>query len=369
MPVQLNRNLAITLLFSLLVLLALAPPSSANGLSPDVLHRRDHANLNRMIKKRAPYALIPRQGPRPQTGAVGAAADPSTNVISSSAPSSTPVASAPSGTSQTPATPLSIQSPVSPVLSSATPTSASSQSSVSPTSSATSTSTSASLTTPTSSPPSTSGNSTPATQANKQLPASSQSPSVDSVTLTSHVPAASSSSADSSQIGGSSLSHSAITILIVIAASIGGCVIIWTVIRKWKFRPSAQFEDRLEPVNWQPTEHDSGLPTLGRMPSNASSFHSAGHDNMAGLSQGDSGAGAGYNAGRSLTPIPDHDFTAGAANLAPVGGYADLARGPSPQPQMHEALQYGPSINLGYENYGGNGVQEAHGQNDTGARY
>ncbi len=145
-------------------------------------------------------------------------------------------------------------------------------------------------------------------------------------------------------------------------------MIIWTVIRKWKFRPSAQFEDRLDPVDWLPTEHDSG-PPVRRMPSNASSFHSAGHDNMTGLSRSDSGAGAGYNAGRSLTPIPDHDFTAGA-NLAPVGGYADLARGPSPQPPMQEALQYGPSVNRGYENYqGGNGVRAAYDHNDAGARY
>jgi hypothetical protein len=82
-----------------------------------------------------------------------------------------------------------------------------------------------------------------------------------------------------------------------------------------------------------------------------------------------SGSGAGYNAaGRNLTPIPDHDFTAGPA--APVGGYADLARGPSPQPQMQEALQRGPSINQGYENYQGeNGVQEAYDYNTAGPRY
>ena len=155
-------------------------------------------------------------------------------------------------------------------------------------------------------------------------------------------------------------------ILIIIAASIGGCVVIWTIIRKWKFRPSSQFEDRLEPVDWQPADHDSGLPTHRRVPSNASSFHSAGHDNMMGLSRSDSGAG--YNAARSLTPLPEHDFTAGPA--VPVGGYADLARGPSPQPPMQEALQRGPSINLGYETYqGGNGVQEAYDFNNTGPRY
>ncbi|SRR6266436_1508767 len=121
MAIQPNRNLAITLLLSLLILLALARPSSANAVSPDAPHRRDHANLNRMIKRRAPYTLIPRQRiPQPQAGAVGAAADPSTDGLSSSAPSSTPVVSAPSATSQAPATSQPpIQSPVSSVLSSA----------------------------------------------------------------------------------------------------------------------------------------------------------------------------------------------------------------------------------------------------------
>jgi len=42
--------------------------------------------------------------------------------------------------------------------------------------------------------------------------------------------------------------------------------------------------------------------------------------------------------GSNMIPdLPAHDFTAGTAaygngNLAPVGGYADLRRGPSPQP-------------------------------------
>jgi hypothetical protein len=175
--------------------------------------------------------------------------------------------------------------------------------------------------------------------------------SVDSVTLTSHVSAAATSaSSDNSQAGGSSLSHTTLTIIIVLAASVGGCAIIWTIIRKWKFRPSAEFEDRLEPIDWQPTVHDSGLPTHRRVPSNASSFHSAGteHGGLA-RSGSQNGVAAYNNAGRSLTPLPEHDFTA-AASLAPVGGYADLARGPSPQPQMQENnMQRGMSLNRGYD--------------------
>jgi hypothetical protein len=190
------------------------------------------------------------------------------------------------------------------------------------------------------------------TQGNKpSVIVNGQPSSVDSVTLTSHLSAASSAAANNSnaQLGASSLSHTTRTILIVLAASVGGCAIIWTVIRKWKFRPSAEFEDRLEPVNWQPAEHDSGLPTHRKVPSNASSFYSAGHENLAGL--GRSNSNVAYNAGRSISPLPDHDFTAGAATLAPGGGYADLARGPGPQPQMQEALHRGPSVNRGYGDY------------------
>ena len=89
MSIQLNRNLAITLLFSLAILLALAPPSSAN---PDGLHRRDHVNLNRMLRIRAPFPPVPRQNPpADHGGAVGGAANPSTDGVSSSSTSSTPV--------------------------------------------------------------------------------------------------------------------------------------------------------------------------------------------------------------------------------------------------------------------------------------
>ena len=118
----------------------------------------------------------------------------------------------------------------------------------------------------------------------------------------------------------------------------------------------------MQPIDWQPTEHDSGLPTHRRVPSNASSFHSPGHESAA----GGAGAGAGgygataNNAPAPLNPIPDRDFTAGPANFAPVGGYADLARGVSPAPpqmgqmgQMGQMpLTRGPSMARGYDQYG-----------------
>jgi len=73
----------------------------------------------------------------------------------------------------------------------------------------------------------------------------------------------------------------------------------------------------MAPIDWQPTNEESIVPAhrLGRTPSNSSSNH------------------------HGLQP----DFSTPAAHLAPVGGYADLARGPSPQPQMQETLVRGPS--------------------------
>jgi len=152
-----------------------------------------------------------------------------------------------------------------------------------------------------------------------------------------------------------------------IAGSIGGVFLIWTIIRKWKFRPSAEFEDRMQQINWQPTDqNDDGLPSHRR--SVASSFHSSGHD--------DNYAGHGYGAtSNSGHGVQDHDFTAGAS-LAPVGGYADLARGPSPQPYdtrgpsppMQQVPQYDRSMPLHYQNgqYGG---EYDLGNGTTGPRY
>lgn len=115
--------------------------------------------------------------------------------------------------------------------------------------------------------------------------------------------------------------------IIVIAASIGFIVLAWTLFRKWKLRPSSNFDDRMQPIDWQPTgPEETGLPAHRRANSAAShgSFHSSAH-----------GHGG-------LDTLPEHDFTAGPSALAPVGGYADLQRGPSPQPSMAQ-LHRGPS--------------------------
>lgn len=150
----------------------------------------------------------------------------------------------------------------------------------------------------------------------------------------------------------SSVSKTAITVLAVIAGSVAAIAIGWTIIRKWKFKPSSSFEDRMTPIDWQPDGSstagrvDDGIPGVRRNASTAShgSFHSAGHDDYP------RGYGSDHAHGTSsLQPIPDHDFTAGSS-LAPVGGYADLARGPSPGPQM---AQRGPSVNNAYGGYEG----------------
>jgi hypothetical protein len=147
-----------------------------------------------------------------------------------------------------------------------------------------------------------------------------------------------------------SMPKAALTVLIVIASCVGAIAIGWTVIRKWKFKPSSDFEDRMQPIDWQPAAApDSDM--LHRNPSTAShgSFRSSGHSEESYGHGNNTGYGNGYGTtGTSaLQPVPDHDFTAGAGNLAPVGGYADLARGPSPGPQMAQ-LSRGPSVNQGY---------------------
>lgn len=160
----------------------------------------------------------------------------------------------------------------------------------------------------------------------------------------------------------SKVARTTITILIVIASSVGGVAILWTIIRKWKFKASSQFEDRMRPIDWQPTTgEDDHIPGVSRKTSNASSFHSgAGHDGMGG---GYATSSDHSHRGPSpLPPMPEHDFPAGPssfappaggyADLAPVGGYADLNRGMTPQPQMQE-LARGPSmVRPQYDQYG-----------------
>jgi len=143
--------------------------------------------------------------------------------------------------------------------------------------------------------------------------------------------------------------------------------IIWTIIRKWKLNKSDNFEDRMQPIDWEPTMgHDNGLPVHHRT-SVASSFHSgAGHHDANVTGYGEAYGSADHNHGAAeLGPLPDHDFTAGTANqhLAPVGGYADLSRGAGPE-QMQETYRHGPVA------YGGYTTHDAYDYSGgAGARY
>ncbi|PAV22148.1 hypothetical protein PNOK_0210500 [Pyrrhoderma noxium] len=141
------------------------------------------------------------------------------------------------------------------------------------------------------------------------------------------------------------ISKTTITILIVIAATVGGSIILWTIIRKWKFSPSSEFEDRMQPIDWSPApDHRSN--DLHRTASNAShgSFHS-GSEHGSARTYGTYGNNNSNNNNNSnlVSDIPNHDFTAGPANMG--AGYADLTRGASPAPQMSQA---GASVNYGY---------------------
>jgi len=328
---------ALTLTFFLYIALALTLVAAKGPANVNVI-RRDHINLTRLIKKRAPQT---GQG----LGAlIGAAPDPSKQSSStSSAVQTSTTGVTQTSSSATLPTPSSVPL-VSPT--SVTSTSTSSDSTLSSqTSSASSNATSSALST-TSAPPST----TSAAQTSQTLnvvgvsstPVVSVPDNTQTITQTATGQAASATAPASAAGATTSTKKTTLTVLIVIASCIGGIAVIWTIIRKWKFRPSSQFEDRMQPIDWQPTSNpDDGIVPAHRRLSNASSFHSgSGHIDGAGLG---GGYGATSDHSNGLAPLPDHDFTPGPATLAPVGGYADLARGPSSQPQMQQALSRGPS--------------------------
>ncbi|TFY81845.1 hypothetical protein EWM64_g2165 [Hericium alpestre] len=345
-------KLGLTLILYFALAVALVATVEAKGFAAVPLHRRDHVDINRMIKKRAgPLSNLAADLFPPSNGvAADPPSDSNTNTGGNTAnaggdsngnggnaggnPSNSASASASNNTPSKSAS----ASP----SSSATPTSQSQSSSAaaaSPTSSAASSSASSSsaslLVLHTGGHNiSTTDLRVPEPAAGPQRQSRQPGPSVQSITVTSSIPSpsqtAASDKADTPQ-SSSKLPHTALIIIIVVASCVGGIAIIWTGIRKWKFRPSKDFEDRMQPIDWQPTDHDSGLPTHRRVPSNASSFHSSGHDSTGAKGVG----GYGATSESALNPIPDHDFTAGAS-LAPVGGYADLARGPSPGPYARD---------------------------------
>jgi len=134
--------------------------------------------------------------------------------------------------------------------------------------------------------------------------------------------------------------------LIVTGSCIAVGAAIWTIIRKWKFSPSRHFEDRLEPINWEPSS--SGV---GHDPTAAAISRAASQNGQGAASQGRGSLGSNDERERgsvrnmtsvnndaiSMTPDfpPPHDFTAGptlGAGYGQQAGYVDMHRGPSPAP-------------------------------------
>lgn len=367
-----TNKLTLTLFIYLIFGLAVASIASANGFSQRGLSSFEH---KRLIKKRTPFPAANK------AAAGGTGGDASQSVAADSASQTaadsnldsgdTGLAGLVSGVAGLPPTPndlnanssASVSASASTASASASSASSASSSSVSATSSAAS---SASLSSASalsvsqsaalsvsSSPASSAAAVTPVSSA----PSVSQPAAVDAagstVVQASYVTATPTENADvnTSQQGLSSKGKTAlITVLIVVAASVGGVVIIWTIFRKWKLGASRKFDARLQPIDWQPTHDDGG------------DFRPHRHSGMSFQSGfGQSGYGATSNHGHgsegghgTLGPLPDHDFTAGpTANLAPVGGYADLARGPSPQPYMQERGNYNNQVPLHHQGYTG----------------
>ncbi|KAI0673347.1 hypothetical protein C8Q78DRAFT_1076368 [Trametes maxima] len=349
-----SSKVALTFL-CLVVALGLATVSEANSL---VHPARDHNELSRMIRKRSPQLF-------PITPIVGAEGDPAGNKVSTdtsatSTATSTGTTSAATSTATTSSssaatsnTSASVTSTSSVATSTTSGTSSTSDSTTSQSSSTTSSSSSSSSSSTTSSS-SSSSTTTSATPTPTDSLTFTQAPGPDtqesasrhtstrSVTVTDSSAQAEQTSANATGASkapdNNKITRTTIIVIAVIASTLGSIALAWTVFRKWKLRPSSSFDDRMQPIDWQPTAPEDGIvPSHRRAGSNAShgSFQSSGHGHAA----------------PNLQPLPEHDFTAGPATLAPVGGYADLQRGPSPQPSMSE-LSRGPSMTRPGYDYG-----------------
>ncbi|KAF8528269.1 hypothetical protein JB92DRAFT_801553 [Gautieria morchelliformis] len=353
----------ITLVFALSLILTVA----AHSDTP--LSRRHAPAVNRMIKKRAGLISIIDNAAAPQDPAQQASANvaatsasPTSNTdtvtpantqssvnpqptaksaTTNSVATQTTSASAQSSSASTAIIP-SILNSVLPQSANSTTSSSSSTSSTSTSSSSTSLTLSSSSSTPSS------------TQSSTPTAAPQSQTGGGAITLTTTTPAASATASPASASGSvTKLQRNTIIILVAIGASIGAAGIIWTIIRKWKFRPSSSFEDRMQPIDWQPTtEPHEDRDMTERLSRNGSTRS---HGSFT------SGNNHGSNHDNLTVDLPPHDFTPGAAHLAPVGGYADLQRGPSPQPDLHRGPSFRTPGDYQYE------IPNPHGQYYAGA--
>lgn len=207
------------------------------------------------------------------------------------------------------------------------------------TSSSISTTTSSSATTTSSTPTATQSVPTQLTQTiQSQVTITSTAPQESQTAATANVGDASGGASNSSS------GHIARNTIIAIAA-IGGSValiaLLWTVFRKWKLRPTDNFEERLNPIDWNPTSSDPVMAQRERKRASIGSNRSFG--------SADAHSTRGF-----INDIPNHDFTAGPRvpnSLAPGGGngmYPEMTRGPSrgpydtrPNGGGYGATQYG----------------------------
>ncbi|PPQ62981.1 hypothetical protein CVT24_006087 [Panaeolus cyanescens] len=292
--------------------LVLATLVEANDFN---FNKRDHGSVNmkRIIKK--------RQGLDSIFGPVAAGAQDDPTVASSSS-----ALSSSSSVSQTASASASETSAASSTESAASSTE-SSQSASSTEQSSSASSTAASST---SAPAPAAPTSETLNLTAQPTPSNVISTVIPTVTRTENVGLSNQTTIPDPQSNAQKENSTTLTIIIAVAASLGGIAILWTVFRKWKLSSSKKFDSRLNPIDFQPTvSEDDIIPSHRRA-----------------LSNGSSRSGR-TRANASDRALEQHDFTAGpmASN---VGGYADLSRGPSPT-QMSEQLTRGPSLNRDYD--------------------
>lgn len=139
---------------------------------------------------------------------------------------------------------------------------------------------------------------------------------------------------------GSGIGKKTLIIVISVASAVGLVAAVWTILRKWKFSPSRKFEERLNPIDWDP--HTGEKEKLERTPS----INSA-------LTRQNSW-GSGSNRGAAMTEVAG--YARPPPSVASTGGFNGVAPGYPPSyssrgyvPEMPQ--QYGSqhSLNNPYE--------------------
>jgi len=163
--------------------------------------------------------------------------------------------------------------------------------------------------------------------------------------------------------------------LVAIAGSVGLALAIWTVIRKWKFRPSREFEDRLNGnIDWTPTGSFND-PTAEKIAAHrrnpsagthgsfgSSDLHDNGNQPGGQTTLSRSGSGHSNRVENNIPDLPPHDQLPAHEyvpypNAAPGPVYNEMSRSPPDVSQMHgvgaNGLSRGATLNYGEDPYGG----------------